>query len=222
VVRKIKNKNKDQIGLKKVRLKFQMLSAEMLETEIILDECMIEFNERFETGVENKTAESSQEIIKKEEKSSFEKNEEKKEREREKNNIENREILPKDKDLGELFKKIALKTHPDRLNDKDDDDAEYLIELYKEAANAAEIGDGMSLLEIAYELDINVKINPKKEIKWLNKKIESIYESIEEMKSTAEWIWGHSDGAERERVEKMVSSQLGFKIRTTSHDTSDE
>ena len=199
-----------------------MLSAELLEAEIILDECMSNFNKRFETGAKGSIVDPSQEMVEREENSSFEKNEEKKEKEREKNKIENKEILPKDKDLGELFKKIALKTHPDKLSDVDEDDAEYLIELYKEAANAAEIGDGMSLLEIAYELDINVKINPKKEIKWLNRKIDSLGDSIEEIKQTAEWIWYHSSGSERLRVEKMISSQLGFKIRVTSPDTSGE
>ena len=222
MVRKLKNKKKGDVALKKVRLKFQMLSAELLEAEIILDECMLSFNERFETGAKPKISEGSQEMIKKEEGSAFNQNQKKKEKERERNKIEHKEILPKDKDVGDLFKKIALKTHPDKLREEDEEDAEYLIELYKEAANAAENGDGMTLLEIAYELDINVKIDPKKEINWLNKKIDSLTGSIEEVKQAAEWVWFHSSGAERLRVEKMIAGQLGFKIKTTSLDKSDE
>ena len=71
----------------------------------------------------------------------------------------------------------------------------------------------MALLEIAYELGIKVKIDPEKETEWLNRKIEMLKQNISEMKSTAEWIWSHSDGAERRRVESMIQDQLGFKIK---------
>ena len=118
----------------------------------------------------------------------------------------------------DLFKKIALKTHPDKLLDKDEEEIEHLTELYKDAASAAEVGDGMALLEIAYELGIPVKIDPEKEVEWLNKKIEMLKETVSEMKNTAEWIWSHSDGSERDRVEEMIKSQLGFQIKGTNQD----
>ncbi len=43
-------KNKKDATLKKMRLSFQLVSAELIEAEIILDDCIYEFNERFETG----------------------------------------------------------------------------------------------------------------------------------------------------------------------------
>lgn len=214
MVRKIKkNKKKSDVTLKKTRLEFQMFSAEVLESEIILDECIDDFNDRFETGRDKKIVEESeaQEIAKSER--SFEKEQERIEKEKEKNREEHKDVLPEDKDLRKLFKKIALKTHPDKLLNMDEDEAEHLTELYKDATAAAEVGDGMALLEIAYELGIKVKIDPEKETEWLNRKIEMLKQNISEMKSTAEWIWGHSDGAERRRVESMIQDQLGFKIK---------
>lgn len=217
MVRKIKNKKKgkkrEEATLKRTRLQFQMLSAEVLESEMILDDCIFDFNERFETGRKQEIVEEdeAQEMAKSNR--TFEDQEIEKERQREENRANHEEILPEDRDLRKLFQKIALKTHPDKLTDEEDERVEYLTELYKDAASAAEVGDGMALLEIAYELDIKVKVEPEKEVQWLNKKIEMLNDSIQDMKNTAEWIWGHSDGAERERVESMIQNQLGLKIK---------
>ena len=122
--------------------------------------------------------------------------------------------MPEDKDLRDLFKKIALKTHPDALLGEEEDEKEYLTEIYKDAAACAEEGDGMGLLEIAYELGLNIKIDPKKEIESLSSKILSLQEDLSEIKNTVEWIWGHSDGMERIRIEKKIQDQLGLKIRS--------
>ena len=124
MVRKIKkNKKKSDVTLKKTRLEFQMFSAEVLESEIILDECIDDFNDRFETGRDKKIVEESeaQEIAKSER--SFEKEQERIEKEKEKNREEHKDVLPEDKDLRKLFKKIALKTHPDKLLNMDEDEA---------------------------------------------------------------------------------------------------
>ena len=224
MVRKIKNKTtkKGEAALKKVRLKFQMFSAELLESELVLEDCILDFNGRFETGRKSAVVEPVDSTAVSESNVSFEHQEKEKEVKKEKHREEHKDILPKDKDLSALFKKIAIKTHPDKLQDSDAEEVDYLTELYKEAASAAEVGDGMALLEIAYELDIKVNIDPKKESEWLNIKTEMLKGSIEEIKQTAEWIWYHSSGLNREVVEKMVTDQLGFKIKSTSPDKSGE
>ncbi len=227
MVRKIKNKRtkgkrKAEATLKKMRLQFQMTSAEVIESELILEECMFDFNNRFETGRKQRIIEESEATDVSKSRVNFEEEEKRKEKEREEHRVEHEDVLPEDKDLKDLFKKIALKTHPDKLKDVDEEDAEMLTELYKEAAGAAEVGDGMALLEIAYDLGIKVNIDPEKEVEWLSRKILSLQEDVSEMKNTAEWIWSHSDGAERERVEKMVMDQLGFKVKSNSPDTNDE
>jgi len=212
-IKKSKGKKRDEATLKRMRLQFQMTSAELIESEIILEECMLDFNDRFETGRKPTIVEESEATDVAHQKRTFEEEENRKQKEREENRVEHEEVLPEDKDLKDLFKKIALKTHPDKLRDMDEDDADMLTELYKEAAGAAEVGDGMALLEIAYELGIKVNIDPAKEVEWLSKKILMLQEEVSEMKSTAEWIWGHSEGSERDRIEKMVTNQLGFKIK---------
>jgi hypothetical protein len=217
MVRKIKKnkqgKKRSDATLKKIRLEFQMFNAEVLEAELILDDCIQEFNQRFETGREEQIVEESDALEHARNNRSFEKEQERIDNEKEKNKEEHKDVMPEDKDLKNLFKKIALKTHPDKLLDSDEDEVEHLTELYKDASRAAEEGDGMALLEIAYELGINVKIDPEKEAEWLKRKIEMLKETVAEMQNTAEWIWGHSDGDERERVEKLIKDQLGFKCK---------
>tara|TARA_R110000824_G_scaffold5999_3_gene27563 strand:+ start:2912 stop:3574 length:663 start_codon:yes stop_codon:yes gene_type:complete len=217
MVRKIKKnkkgKTRSDATLKKIRLEFQMVSAEILESELILEDCIVGFNDRFETGRDKKIVEESEALEESKHNRSFDQEEERKAEERESNKTDFEEIIPEDRDLRDLFKKIALKTHPDKLLDEEEDEVEYLTELYKDAARAAEVGDGMALLEIAYELGISVKIDPAKEVEWLNKKIKTLKENVAEMKSTAEWVWGHSDGNERERVESLIKDQLGFKFK---------
>jgi hypothetical protein len=220
MVRKIKRnkkgKKRSDATLKKNRLEFQMLNAEVLESELILEDCIDGFNDRFETGRKKEIIEESEAIENSDR--NFDKEEKRKQEEREENKEKHEEIMPEDKDLRDLFKKIALKTHPDKLLDKDEEEIEHLTELYKDAAGAAEVGDGMALLEIAYELGIPVKIDPEKEAEWLKKKIEMLKETVSEMKNTAEWIWSHSDGSERDRVESMIMSQLGFQIKNPNQD----
>ena len=220
MVRKIKKnkkgKKKSDATLKKIRLEFQMMGAEVLESELMLEEFIFEFNERFETGRDTSIVEEEEALEKAKTNRTFEDEEIRKEKERERNRAQHEEVLPKDKDLRDLFKKIAIKTHPDKLRDRDEDEIDYLTELYKDAASAAEVGDGMTLLEIAYELDIKVKIDPEKEIEWLKKRISLLKETVSEMKNTAEWIWGQSDGDERKRVENVIQKQLGFKIKETA------
>jgi hypothetical protein len=227
MVRKSKKK-KEEAKIKKTRLNFQLQKAELFEMEITLDDAIEEFNGRFETGrkreiVEprNGDEEENQELIEMEEEEE-EDFEQEPEEEVTPEVPDSDEVFGKDRDLKELFKKIALKTHPDKLRDLDGEEREYRISLYKEAANAVKKGDGATLLEIAYELSVVFNIDADKEVKWLNKKIQELQRQIMEIKQTAEWIWYHSDGMNRAVVEKRISDQLGFKIKPTASDTSDE
>ena len=229
MVRKSKRK-KEEAKIKKTRLNFQLKKAELFEMEITLDDAIEDFNDRFETGRRNEIVEpepkeeelsESQEIVEAEEEE-----EEEFEPEPEENITpevpDSDEVFGKDKDLKELFKKIALKTHPDKLRNLDEEEREYRISLYKDAANAVKKGDGATLLEIAYELSVVFNIDADKEVKWLNKKIQNLEHKMMEIKQTAEWIWYHSDGLNRDIVEKMVTDQLGFKFKPSEDDMSCE
>jgi len=217
---------KEEAKIKKTRLNFQLKKAELFEMEITLDDAIEEFNDRFETGRESKIVEptaaeevESQEMIESEEEEEYVPPPEEEITPEE---PDSDEVFGKDRDLKELFKKIALKTHPDKLRDLDEDEREYRISLYKEAANAVKKGDGATLLEIAYELSVVFNIDANKEVKWLNKKVKELEHKMMEIKQTAEWIWYHSDGLNKNIVEKMVTDQLGFKFKSNSDGTSCE
>jgi len=220
MVRKAKtplSKKREEAKIKKIRLSFQLKKAELFETEIILDDAIEDFNQRFDTGREPKKIIEpmaqcdSTEMMKGQERGHRAEKEIPKIEKEIWDNEE--EIFGRDKDLRELFKKIAIKTHPDKLKDVDGSEREYKINLYKEAANAVKSGDGASLLEIAYELSVQFKVDKDKEISWLNRKNKELDQSILNIKQTAEWIWFHSSGLNREIVEKRITDQLGFKLK---------
>jgi hypothetical protein len=229
MVRKSKRK-KEEAKIKKTRLNFQLKKAELFEMEITLDDAIEDFNDRFETGRKNKIIEPDVDVEEHPESQEMIEAEEQEEEEFVPPPIEevtpeepdSDDVFGKDKDLKELFKKIALKTHPDKLRDLDEEEREYRINLYKEAANAVKKGDGAALLEIAYELSVVFNIDGDKEVKWLNKKIQELQHKMMEIKQTAEWIWYHSDGLNKNIVEKMVTDQLGFKFKSNSGGMSDE
>ena len=230
MVRKSKKK-KEEAKIKKTRLNFQLKKAELFEMEITLDDAIEDFNDRFETGRKNEIVEpditeeepsESQELIEMEDEEPEEEFVPEPEEDITPEVPDSDEVFGKDKDLKELFKKIALKTHPDKLRDLDEEEREYRISLYKEAANAVKKGDGATLLEIAYEMSVVFNIDADKEVKWLNKKIQDLERKMMEIKQTAEWIWYHSDGLKRISVENMVIDQLGFKIKTNEDDKSCE
>jgi len=213
MVRKSKLK-KQKAKIKKIRLNFQLKKAELSEIEIILEDAIEDFNLRFETGRKPEIIHpqtQSSEMVKSE---IIEPEEYIPEEEDITPDIpDSDEVFGRDKDLRELFKKIALKSHPDKLRDSNDEEREYRTSLYKDAANAVKNGDGATLLEIAYELGVVFNIDADKEVKWLNKKIIDLEQSILQMKQTAEWIWYHSSGLNREIVEKRITDQLGFKLK---------
>ena len=154
MVRKSKLK-KEEAKIKKIRLNFQLKKAELSEIEIILEDAIEDFNIRFETGrkpeIINQETQSS-EMVKSE---IIEPEEHIPEEEDITPDIpDSDEVFGRDKDLRELFKKIALKSHPDKLRDSSDEEREHRTSLYKDAANAVKNGDGATLLEIAYELGV--------------------------------------------------------------------
>ena len=63
-----------------------------------------------------------------------------------------------EKDVNTVFKKIAQKTHPDKLINEDTLSSTYKekVDMYKEALGSVENKDWSRVIEIAMELDIDV------------------------------------------------------------------
>lgn len=107
--------------------------------------------------------------------------------------------------LKSIFKKIALKAHPDRLLSLPSEEVEKREKLFTSAAAALEDRDILKLMEIAQELNIPVPDLSQEEIISIEKKINDIKEEINRIQSTVIWKWYFSvDPKEKDEILKKM------------------
>jgi len=91
-----------------------------------------------------------------------------------------------------LFKKIALMTHPDRVND--DLMKEKLRQVFLRASKAVDCGDMDDLIGVALELNLDAGLDDEQLIPMLEGKVKKTKEEISRVESSVEWIWGEAYG----------------------------
>jgi hypothetical protein len=111
-----------------------------------------------------------------------------------------------------LFKKIALMTHPDRVND--DDLRETLQKSFLRASRALEDGKLDDLIGVAVELNLDSGLADQSLIPLLNTKIRSCRDEIQIIETTDEWQWGESLGVPELRAKLLhaLLSSRGFPL----------
>jgi hypothetical protein len=89
----------------------------------------------------------------------------------------------KNKDLKKLYRRIASKTHPDKISDEQYDG------IFSAAARAYEDDNLAQLLEIAGGLNIEVSELSAESVALLENNISSLNKDIINMKSSTGWAW---------------------------------
>ena len=95
-----------------------------------------------------------------------------------------------------IFRKIAFKTHPDKLENSPDHIKRIRSSLYQEASSAADDNDFLTLLDIAMKLDIPLPDFPESSMILVQEKIRSLKKEIDEVQSTLMWNWYFADKKE--------------------------
>ena len=88
------------------------------------------------------------------------------------------------------FRKIALKTHPDKAEGSEN--FEELQELYAQANRAVEEENYDLLLEICGKLSIENSLDPEMELQYNSKRQDLVREELDKLTSTLPWVWGES------------------------------
>ena len=96
-----------------------------------------------------------------------------------------------------LYKKIALKSHPDKLINVSDDEKEYYTQLYKQATDAYNNVDPTEIIHIANELNITLPYIDDEELSLFSIKINKLKSDIQYYETTYPWIWFHENSKER-------------------------
>jgi len=96
-----------------------------------------------------------------------------------------------------LYKKIVLKTHPDKLIGADDEEIEEMTQYYKSATQAYDTVDPIDLIYIAYDLSISVPELDDEELSLFDIKINKLKGEVQHYETTYPWVWYHENNSER-------------------------
>lgn len=99
----------------------------------------------------------------------------------------------------DVYRDIAKITHPD-VN-QDDEDAARLM---RQATEAKNNDDLITLLDICDDLDIDKPSLNKNHIKIIEKNVKKKEEQINAVKNTDSWIWYHADESHQKRIQNQI------------------
>jgi len=116
----------------------------------------------------------------------------------------------KDSFITSLFKKIAKKIHPDKINDETDEYKEKCNELYLESQKNLNDNNLAGMLSNAKEIGIDISDIPEIDIKTLEKNIIKIENDINILKSTAAWLWCTIENNKRDSLKSHLYKLWGF------------
>lgn len=103
------------------------------------------------------------------------------------------ESVSEDPTIKIVFRKIAAKIHPDKLVNLADDLLRLKYEkAYQDASRVSKAGDIVRLIEIALDLDIDPGVDDVTQISSIEKKIESLTKSLQEMQGSAAYMWSNN------------------------------
>ncbi len=90
------------------------------------------------------------------------------------------------------FRKLAMKTHPDKVADNLDSD--HLVDIYSRANAAIEEKNYDLFTQICAEINIDCELDPDVELEICLKHKKSVQESLIKISQSFPWMWGESYG----------------------------
>ncbi len=178
---------KDKLRSKKLKLKLEYLQLELEETQMIFHDSLVLFQNDFTEYLDE--WKNPKNVKKVDSEIEFD--------------------IPKEK-VNKVFKKIATKTHPDKLINESDD-SDRLVELYKEAQQSVERKDWSRVSQIASELDIDISDVEEDDSVFLERTIKDIELKVDEIKQTFAWLWKHTEDKGKPQLKKHILNVMGVK-----------
>ena len=128
---------------------------------------------------------------------------------------ENDQIINNPPWVRKLYKKIALQTHPDKLEKLDiDEDEKFKREkIFKDAASCLKNKQYELLLDFADDLDIEIEIADKHCLEIIEKAIQRLSENMETHQKLVPWVWGElNEVVQRIDLIFYIWESIGEKI----------
>ena len=178
---------KDKLRNKKLKSKLEYLRLELEETQLMFQDSLMVFSKDFTEYLDEWDSPKNVKRV----------------------DSEVEFNIPKEK-VNKVFKKIATKTHPDKLINEDDD-SDRLVDLYKEAQQSVETKDWSRVSQIASELDIDITDIEEDDSVFLEETIKSIESKVDEIKQTFAWMWKNSKEKDKPQLKKHILNVMGVK-----------
>ena len=112
---------------------------------------------------------------------------------------------PLPKEYKSLYRKIANKTHPDKI--KDDSDKK---EIFQKVTSAVDSEDYFKLVEYAMLLDIDIPDEIPLDISDMDGKIEKIRKQVKHITKSVAWEWYHLD--EESEKKKLIEGYATYLL----------
>jgi|10_taG_2_1085330.scaffolds.fasta_scaffold03492_5 hypothetical protein len=176
-------------------LQARYLRAQLEVDKKTYEESQKSFSESFNQRVK--------EILTKEQRESLEKVSKKKEIKKEKvpnDKIKQERKVHHPESIKKIYKGIARRSHPDKLVNIPEVEANIKKQLFREAQSAMEKQDFLNLFDIARVLDVELPEPEEGQIDTLEKNIKDIKNEIKQIKETSAWHWYHSLDEKKDEI----------------------
>ena len=131
---------------------------------------------------------------------------------------EHREPKHDDPKFKKLFRKLAVKCHPDKLGDIADAEAKFLKRVYEDLSYANENYDWGMLLKLAMELDVEFNDLGEEEIGNINENIELLRHNIERYETSMAYRWRITPSENQESYLKECAILFNQFLNKKSND----
>lgn len=122
--------------------------------------------------------------------------------------LEIEQKIIKNKDVKKLYRKIAEKTHPDKVGN------DVLSSVFSEASEAYQNNDIAALLNLAGSLNIELLELSEESLRILESNVVSLSQKINTRKSTTSWAYHNAKTQEeKDKVITLIINHLRSQIR---------
>ena len=115
-------------------------------------------------------------------------------------NVESKDKDEMHKTFKDLFKKLALNLHPDRVGDLTAEEREVRLSMFKDAKQALDNGDYFLLLDMSEKFNIRIPKNFKQQTRWMKARTKQLDQEIKAQKHTYNYIFSEAE-TESEKVQ---------------------
>ena len=118
--------------------------------------------------------------------------------------------------FSKLFKKIALKVHPDKIDPLKHSyhDRRQMEQDFRDANKALENKEYFILIEIAERLDIALPTNYTQQIRWMNQQLDTVNRELMKQKTTYSYLFAEKQTKEEKDllIRQFVKQLFGLNL----------